>query len=76
MRKGQSVISVIFWAFIFLVFWAMVFAPMISYWGHSAVVNGGLTGPEAFLADNLNLVIGFAFAVFIVAFAIIFGRDG
>lgn len=70
-KRGFSVITVIFWAIIFVILWALFFAQQLSYWGHAAVVNSNLTGVEALFYDNVNLVIGFCFAVFVIAFGYI-----
>lgn len=68
MKQGQvSNITIIFWVFVFITLWSLFFAGQISTWGHTAVVNGGLTGIEALLYDNLNLVIAVVLLIFIVA---------
>ena len=67
-KKGFGRITIIFWVLTFIIFWALAFAPIISTQGHLIVVNGGLSGVEAFGFDNLNLIIGivlFAFIMFL-----------
>lgn len=66
-KKALSNISIMFFVFVFIVVWALFFAEQISTFGHLAVVNGGLTGIEALLYDNLNTLIGIVLLIFIVA---------
>lgn len=74
-KKGITVVTIVFWAFIFVVFWALTFAPMLSYWGHAAVVNNNLTGIEALFYDNVNFVIGICFGLFVIAFSLFGGSE-
>jgi hypothetical protein len=41
----------------------------LGAWGQRAIVAGNLTGIEAFGFGNLNLIVGFAFIIFIVVMA-------
>jgi hypothetical protein len=67
MKKGFSKISIVFYSLIFIIIWALFIAGQLSTWGHTAVVNGSLSGFEAFFFENLNLLVGVIFFVFILA---------
>lgn len=73
-RRAISKISVIFFSLVFLILWALFFANQLTTWGQVAIVNGNLSGIEAFFYGNLNLVVGVLFFIFILAFAI-YGGD-
>lgn len=65
--KGMSQITIMFYSLMFLILWALFFANTIGEFAHQAVVNGELTGIEAFILENINIVILFIFIVFIIA---------
>ena len=66
-KKGIGKINIIFFSLVFLILWALFFGEQVSYWGHLVVVNGSLTGIEAFLYDNINLILAVVFFIFIIA---------
>jgi hypothetical protein len=51
----------------FIILWSLTISNIVGEFGHQAVVDNNLTGVEAFLLDNFNLVILFIFIVFMVA---------
>jgi len=53
----------------FLFVWIMFASKELGAWGQRAIVAGNLTGIEAFGFGNLNLIVGFAFIIFIVIMA-------
>jgi hypothetical protein len=69
-KKGLTKISIIFFSLVFIIIWALFIGQQVAYWGHLTVINGGLTGIEAFLYDNINLLIAIIFFIFIVALGI------
>ena len=73
-KKGYGRIGIIFIALVFIMLWALFFAGQISYWGHMTVINGDLSGIEAFGFNNLNLIIGLVFFAFIMVVG--FGGGG
>lgn len=66
-KKGLSNISIIFFSLVFIIFWSISFAPLLSEWGHQAVINGSYTGIEALFYENLNFVVAIIFIIFIIA---------
>jgi len=68
-KNGQTIITVIFLAIGFLFVWIMFAGKELGRWGQLAIEAGNLTGIEAFGFANLNLIIGFAFIIFIVVMA-------
>jgi hypothetical protein len=66
-RKGISNISIIFYSLVFIILWALFIGEQVAYWGHACVIAGGMTGIEAFLYDNINLLLLIIFGVFILA---------
>lgn len=73
-KKAVSKISIIFYAITFIIIWALFIAPQLSYWGSVAVANAGYTGIEAFFYENLNLLVGVIFFIFMLAISI-YGGD-
>jgi hypothetical protein len=65
-KKGFGRISIIFFSLVFVMLWALFFAPIISFWGHQIVVNGGYSGVEALGFNNINFIIGLVFFAFIM----------
>jgi hypothetical protein len=74
-KKGLGKISIIFFSLVFVILWALFFAAQLSFWGHQAVINGNLSGIEAFFYDNINLVVGVIFSIFILAVASFYGEN-
>lgn len=66
-KKGQTVITIIFFTIVFLILWALFFAEQLSYWGHMAVMNNGLTGIEALFYNNINAIVYAVLLIFILA---------
>jgi hypothetical protein len=66
-KKALSKISIVFYSLVFLILWSIFIAGQLTLWGHTAVINGQLTGIEAFFYDNLNLLVGGIFLIFILA---------
>ena len=63
--KGISKISIVFFSITFIILWALFFGQQLATWGALAVVNGSYTGIEALFYNNLNLIVGFVFIVFV-----------
>jgi hypothetical protein len=66
-KKALSKISLIFYSLVFIIIWAIFIAGQLSTWGAVAVINGGYTGIEALFYENLNLLVGVIFLVFVLA---------
>ena len=63
-HKGQAgIVSYFTTVFLFVVLWALFLGAHFSEWGERAVTTNGLTGIEAFLFMNINLVIFFCLFV-------------
>ena len=68
MSKAQiSPISIIFYYIGFLIVWVLFAAQIIREQGQQMIVAGSLTGIEAMLAANLNLIIFIASLIFLIA---------
>jgi len=65
-NKGNTQITVVFVVLMFLILWPLFFATQLTYWGQTAIINGGLAGFEAFFFANLNAVIAFVLILFIL----------
>lgn len=56
--SGQAgIVSYFTSVFVFVIIWAFWLGKHFSTWGATAVSTNGLTGIEAFLFMNINLVI-------------------
>lgn len=66
-KKGLSPINIIFISFVFIIIWSMAIGNIIGEFGHQAVEQNNLTGIEALLLENMNLIIMFIFVVFMIA---------
>jgi hypothetical protein len=66
-RRGISPVSIIFISLVFIIVWSMALANIVGEQAQLAITNGGLTGVEAFILANINLVIMFLFLTFMVA---------
>jgi hypothetical protein len=66
-KKGLSALSIIFISLVFIIIWSMALSNIVGEFGHQAVTSNNLSGIEAFLLDNINLVILFIFVVFMIA---------
>jgi hypothetical protein len=56
-KQGITPLTIIFWFGLYFFLWAVFFSKIINYWGEQAVINGSLTGIEAFMFANLNFFI-------------------
>jgi len=54
--SGVSPITLMIYAGIFLLFWFALIAPLLNFSGESAISRGNLTGIDALLWSNLNLI--------------------
>jgi hypothetical protein len=57
MKKAQGPITVIFYVITFALLFALVFSSWLSYWGNQAVEANHLTGIEALIFSNLNIIV-------------------
>jgi hypothetical protein len=73
-RKALSNISIIFFIIVFIILWALVFANLLNTYGNQIVNENGLTGIEALLYGNLNLIVAIVLIIFIIAIG--FGGGG
>jgi len=73
-NKGLSNISIIFFVLVFIILWAMAFAPLLSTYGAEIVSAGEMTGIEALLYENINLIVAIILFIFIIAIG--FGSQG
>jgi len=64
-KKGQA-LTVIFFVLMFIILWVLFFAEQLTYWGQVTILNGGLTGFEAFFFSNINIVIFIGLMLFIM----------
>jgi len=71
-KKGQEgIITIIFISIVFLFVWIMGIGKELARWGNNAVIMNNLTGIEAFGFSNLNLLVSFAFILFIFIYGAI-----
>ena len=68
-KKAFSKITIIYIALVFIIVWAMFIGPLLSTYGHLAVINGGYTGIEALFYENLNLVVAVVFFISLLGLA-------
>jgi len=66
-KKAVGPISMIFTVLVFVIVWVFL-AGWISDAGEEAASNSNLTGVEAFVYMNLNMVIFFSLIIMIAAF--------
>jgi hypothetical protein len=66
-KQGVSPITVIFWYLGFIVVWIFYAGKVIKYWALEAVATNALTGIEAFLLTNINVLVFFISLVFMIA---------
>ena len=63
-RQAQTGVLTYFTSvLVFVIIWALWLGRHFSEWGANAVANNSLTGIEAFLFMNINLVIFFALLI-------------
>jgi len=67
LRNGQTAITVTFWIIIFLVVLGLFFASFTTTWTNQAITKNNLTGIEAFVLSNLNIIIYVAALIFALA---------
>lgn len=67
-RKAITPITVVFWVLIFVVIWFMFIGPFLNMGVGMAIENNHLTGIEAMLLANLNLLIFICLILFIIAY--------
>lgn len=70
-KKGATQITVVFWVIAFVIIWFMFAGKFLNIGVGMAIENNNLTGIEAFLLSNLNLIIFFCVLIFIVAYGYI-----
>lgn len=73
-KKGLTNISIIFFVLVFIILWALVFANLLSDYGNQIVNENNLTGVEALLYSNINLIVAIILLIFILALG--FGGGG
>jgi hypothetical protein len=57
-RNGQAgIVTFLFMLFVFVLVWALFLGEFLSIWGAQAIAVNQLTGIEAFMMGNINLVI-------------------
>lgn len=66
-KKGLTNISIIFFVIVFIILWALFFADLLSTYGAQIVNENNLTGIEALLYSNLNLIVAVILLIFILA---------
>lgn len=69
-KKAQTPLTVVFILIVFVIFWVFFFGKFLSDWGTDMVEHNQMTGFEAFIMSNLNLVLAIAVFIFIVWAAI------
>jgi hypothetical protein len=75
--KAQIVGILVYFILVAVVLILLAFGlgAFLNTWGQAAIVNGGLTGFEAFAWGNLNLWIIFCMVIGLVAMAYIGSRQ-
>ena len=74
-KKGQTLLTIVFFTFVFIMIWSLFIAKQINTWGRLAVTNGNLVGIEALFFNHINAVIGIILLIFIIAMGY-FGSRG
>jgi hypothetical protein len=71
-KKGQIIfIKFAFLLIIFIIIWALWLGKWINELGQEAITTNNLTGLEAFMLSNINLMIVFSIIVSIIVVAYI-----
>jgi len=68
--KGQGLFNYFIALALFILVWVYALAKILADWGYKAVTENGMTGLEAFLYSNLNLLI-FVVIVFVTVIAVV-----
>lgn len=74
-KRAITPITIAFWALMFLIFWFMFLGSFVNLGVGMAIENNHLTGIEALILGNLNLIIFFCFIIFIVAYTYFAGGN-
>jgi len=64
-KKGQSIYGLIVFLIFFIAVWAFWFGEFLQTWGANAIEQNAMTGIEAMLYANLNVVVFIALLIFI-----------
>lgn len=75
-KKGITPITIIFWVLCFVMLWFLFLGQFMNIGVSSAIENNNLTGIEAFILMNMNLLIFICLIIFIVAYSYIMGGGG
>jgi len=62
-KKGTGPFTIMFIVIIFVIVWAMFLGGWLASWGQQAIILNNLTGIEAFVYANLNLLVGFCLVI-------------
>jgi len=73
-KKALSPITAVFWFVGFLVVWIFFASEKLRYWGLQAVSLNNLTGIEAFLYSNVNLIVMFMVFIFMIVIMYVGGE--
>lgn len=74
-KQGQGVISFVFYVLVFVILWFVWIGKWIGDVGQQAIIDGQLTGFEAFFFANLNIWIMVSLILGILGFMYFVGRS-
>ena len=74
-KKGQTIIYWFFGIIVFVIVWVMFLSDHLAEIGLAGVIANNLTGVEAFVLSNMNLIIGF-FLLLLVLMVAMWSRSG
>ena len=56
-KKAQGMMTILYADLVFVILWALGLGGLLKYWGQWGIATYGLTGLEALLLGNLNMVV-------------------
>lgn len=74
-KKGETIITIVFWVIIFGIVFFMFGAQWLGYWSISAVEMNNLTGAEAFILSNMPLIFVIIIIISILAYTYLLGGN-
>ena len=74
-NRAESPVGFVFFNIIFLFLWVAFLGPYLIVIGDVIILNGTLTGFEAWFYGNLNLLVGIAWAIMVLAYGYFGGNN-
>jgi hypothetical protein len=72
-KKAITPLTVAFWVLVFVMIWFLFLGKFLNMGVGMAIENGNLTGIEALILANLNLLVFICMIIFIIAYGYLTG---